>query len=118
MTLGKSAQAALRQRLAVRRTELDELLARIHRNITRGLDRDSKERAKEMTDSDVVDALGNDAIEERALIDATLARLNDGSYGICETCDDQIAAARMAAYPYAYQCLECASDAERKQQRA
>ncbi|MGB5245686.1 MAG: TraR/DksA family transcriptional regulator [Woeseia sp.] len=118
MSLNNKAQAKLRQHLAARRAELDELLARIHSNITRGLDRDSKERAKELTDSDVVDALGNDAIEERALIDATLARLADGSYGICEACGDPIAAARMQAYPYASQCLDCASAAEREQRRA
>ncbi|MGB5345692.1 MAG: TraR/DksA family transcriptional regulator [Woeseia sp.] len=113
----KQPNVELRQRLGERRAELDALLERIHRNIKRGLDRDSKERAKELEDSDVVDALGNDALGERLLIDATLARLDDGSYGTCEACGDSIAAARLTAYPYASRCVDCAADAEQQEQR-
>lgn len=113
----KQTDMELRQRLGERRAELDALLERINRNIKRGLDRDSKERAKELEDSDVVDALGNDALGERMLIDATLARLDDGSYGTCEACGDKIAAARLAAYPYASRCVDCAADAEQHAQR-
>lgn len=107
-------EAELRRRLSERRAELDALLDRIHRNIKRGLDRDSKERAKELEDSDVVDALGNDAVGERSMIDATLARLDAGQYGTCVSCGEAIAAARLEAYPYASRCVECAADVEQQ----
>lgn len=118
MTIDRNAEQALRADLLARRAELDELLARIHGNITRGLDRDSKERAKELEDRDVVDALGNDAIAERSLIDATLAKLDDGTYGTCKGCGDAISLQRLRAYPYAALCMDCATDAERLQKRA
>lgn len=103
----------LRKKLENRRRELTELLGRVRENISRGLDRDSKERAKELEDSDVVDALGNEAIDELRQISSTLARIEDGSYGTCETCGEAIGEARLAAYPYASHCIDCAEDRER-----
>lgn len=113
-----AARETLRASLHARRAELDALLERIRSNITRGLHPDSKERAKELEDKAVVDALGNDAVAERRLIDATLGRLDDGTYGICQTCKAPIAAKRLTAYPYAMDCLDCAAEKERSVQRA
>jgi RNA polymerase-binding transcription factor DksA len=113
------SEAELRRRLTERRAELDALLERIHRNIKRGFDRDSKERAKELEDRDVVDTLGNDALGERLMIDATLDRLDAGLWGTCVSCGEAIAPARLAAYPYASRCVDCASDLElEERQRA
>lgn len=112
----KRDDARLRAALAARRQELEERLTRIRANLGRRLDPDSKERAKELEDSDVVDALGNDATEELALIRRTLGRLDDGSYGNCSDCGDAIGEARLKAYPYADRCIDCA-EAEERQQR-
>jgi RNA polymerase-binding transcription factor DksA len=49
-----------------------------------------------------------------AAIRAALKRLDDGTYGICVTCDEPIAPARLEALPYALQCIKCATKAERK----
>ncbi|MBT8085743.1 MAG: TraR/DksA family transcriptional regulator [Woeseia sp.] len=116
--MDEKAKAKLRAKLQDRRAELDALLGRIRSNITRGLDRDSKERAKELEDSEVVDALGNDAVAERRLIAATLSRLEDDSYGVCQSCEDPIANERLAAYPYASLCVDCATDEEQQKKRA
>ena len=51
-------------------------LERITANLRRGYDADSKERAKELEDSEVVDALGNEAREELAKISAALRRMD------------------------------------------
>ena len=40
-------------------------------------------------------------------IEAALARIEDGSYGICADCGDGIARARLKAYPMATRCLPC-----------
>lgn len=42
-------------------------------------------------------------------IDAALGRLDDGTYGYCETCGEQIARERLLARPTARTCIECAS---------
>ncbi len=45
--------------------------------------------------------------EELKSIDAALEKLNDKTFGICETCDKKITKARLTARPYARLCLEC-----------
>lgn len=41
-------------------------------------------------------------------VDAALARLDDGSYGVCERCGRAIPEARLEARPTARRCLDCA----------
>jgi len=41
-------------------------------------------------------------------IDAALQRIEDGSYGICTRCDQEISAARLAVKPESHQCVRCA----------
>ena len=40
-------------------------------------------------------------------IDQALGRLDDGSYGVCERCDQGIAPARLRAHPIARLCRSC-----------
>ena len=37
------------------------------------------------------------------------AKLQDGTYGVCDGCDQPIAAARLDALPWASECITCAS---------
>ena len=55
-----------------------------------------------------VAALADAAREVLAEIDAALARLADGSYGICQACGAVISAGRLAARPAARTCVGCA----------
>lgn len=45
-------------------------------------------------------------------IDAALKRLDDGGFGICQSCDEPINPKRMAFDPTSTQCIECAGLAE------
>ena len=56
-----------------------------------------------------VAALIEDAHSQLEQIDAALARLEDGSYGICISCGKPIGAARLAARPAATTCIGCAA---------
>lgn len=40
-------------------------------------------------------------------IDAALERIEEGTFGICESCDQLIPKARLRAIPYAHLCVEC-----------
>ena len=40
-------------------------------------------------------------------IDEALQRLEKGTYGSCEECDEEIPAARLAALPFAKLCITC-----------
>ena len=108
---------ALRALLIEKKQELTARLERITANLQRGYNADSKEMAKELEDSEVVDALGNEAREEIRKISAALVRLDNGRYGFCSECAEPIEAARIKAYPYADECIDCARFDERRRAR-
>lgn len=51
-------------------------------------------------------------IEEQVL--RALAKLEQGTYGMCDECRKPIAAARLEAIPYATLCLDCKAQRERR----
>jgi len=115
--MSRASIEQLRAELKAKKEELSLRLERISANLQRGFNADSKEMAKELEDSEVVDALGNEAREEIAKISAALLRLDNGRYGICSECAEPIEAARMEVYPYADECIECATFDERRRAR-
>ena len=46
-------------------------------------------------------------------IDTALQRIDEGTYGICETCGQPISEERLEAIPYATQCIDCRRKGER-----
>lgn len=46
-------------------------------------------------------------------IEKALAKIDDGSYGICESCGGPIVKARMRAFPRATLCIKCKEREER-----
>jgi DnaK suppressor protein len=54
-------------------------------------------------------ALLAQAREQVAALDAALARLAAGRYGVCDRCGQPIGAARLAARPAAVLCIGCAA---------
>jgi DnaK suppressor protein len=99
----------LRQELELKKAELQGRLDRVKANVRRGLETDSKERAKQLEDSEVVDALGNEARGELHKISAALERMDRGDYGLCVDCGIPIASLRIEANPYAGECIDCAN---------
>lgn len=108
---------ALRKELEEKKRELAARLERISANLRRGYEADSKERAKQLEDNEVVDALGNEARTEIAKISAALQRMDSGDYGTCVECGMLIEAARLSAYPYADECIDCAEFDEKRRRR-
>lgn len=99
----------LREHLEKKRSELSARLEKITANVRRSLETDSKERALQLEDSEVVDALGNEAREELKKISLALRRMDAGEYGLCSSCGLAIDSKRMEAYPYASECIDCAT---------
>ena len=112
-----SVNISVQEQLQLKKAELAIRLERITANLRRGYDADSKERAKQMEDCEVVDALGNEAREEIAKISAALQRIDAGHYGSCIECGDYIDPRRLKAYPYADECIDCAEIDERRKLR-
>jgi RNA polymerase-binding transcription factor DksA len=53
-------------------------------------------------------------LNELAEVDAALARMRGGDYGLCTDCGEPIVAARLIAYPTALRCIGCQSTYEKK----
>jgi DnaK suppressor protein len=45
-------------------------------------------------------------------IEEALERVEDGSYGICESCEAEIAEGRLVAMPFTRLCVQCQADRE------
>jgi len=110
--------AEIREVLKKKKLELTVRLERIHANLRRGCEADSKERAKQFEDNEVVDALGNEAREELAKISTALQRLEAGEYGLCVVCGLPIKAGRLEVYPYADECIDCAEFDEHRRRHS
>lgn len=105
----------LRDELKQQKSELEQRLTRINENHRRPLESDSKERAIQLENREVVDALGNEAREELEQIAAALLRIENGQFGYCTACGEAINEQRLLAFPQADKCIECASlDEERE----
>lgn len=47
-------------------------------------------------------------------IDEALHKIEDGSYGMCDRCGEQINVERLKAIPYATMCISCQESLERR----
>ena len=50
-------------------------------------------------------------------IDEAIARIDEGSYGICESCGGQIGLKRLEARPVTTLCIECKTEQEENEKR-
>lgn len=85
--------------------------------------------APDERDSDEADAAVSTDMRERAmwllhdhrarleLIEQALRRIEEGSYGRCESCGGAIGRERLEALPHATQCIRCQQQAERRGRR-
>ena len=48
-------------------------------------------------------------------IQEALERIEDGSYGVCETCGEEIGRKRLQARPVTTQCIDCKTEAEQRE---
>ena len=53
-----------------------------------------------------------------AQIDLALKKMDEGTYGRCEACDEEIKPARLRAHPFAVRCTRCQEQWERDQSRS
>ncbi len=103
-------EAELRARAAALRNEIrDTLLKTNHENYAElaGQVHDAGDESVADLLVDVNQAEIARDIREIRDIESAQQRLSDGSYGVCQVCDEKIARARLDAYPTAKRCLKC-----------
>jgi RNA polymerase-binding transcription factor DksA len=103
----KAREKQLRERLA----ELEGRLRRIEDHLEQPPDQDWEDNAIESEMDQVLEGLGNAEIQA---IYAALARLRDGTYGVCARCGDDISEERLDVLPHTPLCRSCAREVAQK----
>ena len=68
---------------------------------------DAMDLAKSLLDAEINASIIERAEQQLAQIDSALARLDDGRYGICLECGEEIPIERLKAIPAAIYCVGC-----------
>lgn len=88
--------------------ELDKNLHKIEDQLDAPHTRDLEDLAQETEDTEVMESLGNAGLKEIEMINAALKRIEDGIYGQCQKCGDDILPERLKVVPYTPLCRNCA----------
>jgi RNA polymerase-binding transcription factor len=72
---------------------------------------DEMDVARSLSEVETHAALFDHAQERLSAIDAAIARLGAGVYGVCARCGDEIPVARLEVIPFAQYCVDCQNEA-------
>ncbi len=97
-----------RDQLVARKRELTERLTQIEGELDEAPPQDVEDRATEREDDEVLERLGNAGLRELRRIEAALKHIDDGSYGICAQCGENILPERLKVVPHTMLCRNCA----------
>jgi DnaK suppressor protein len=110
----KERYRVLKEMLGDRRREVQDKLRSLRETlpVEAGVVRDAEEQSVDDFVTEVDMALMQMKSETLSRIDQAIARLENGTYGICQECDREISAARLKALPFAALCRDCQEDSE------
>lgn len=97
-----------KEKLLARRAEIVGDLSEIEDQLDETPTKDWEDRSAERQGDQVLEALGNQELDELKRIDAALDRIAQGTYGVCAKCGEQISDARLELLPATPLCKNCA----------
>jgi len=98
----------LKTKFTERIVELQKRIGAIHRDFADGRDADWSEQAGERENEEVLNALESEAKVEIQHLSNAISRMENGSYGICQVCGENINPQRLQVQPAAENCIGCA----------
>lgn len=98
----------LRKEFTERIIELQQRVTSIHQDFANGRHADWSEQASERENDEVLNALESEAKIEIQQLSNAITRMEQGNYGICMSCGEDIAKGRLAVQPAALKCINCA----------
>ena len=101
--------AGYKAKLEARLKELDVRLHHIDDELDEPVSTNWDEAATEREGDEVLEEMGQEGLKEARAITAALKRIEDGSFGVCVQCGEEISAERLDAVPYAPLCRNCAA---------
>jgi DnaK suppressor protein len=108
-TIDRERYLLLRGMLEDRRREIHEKLRSLREAIPAASQdvRDAEEQSVDEFVQEVDLALMQMKSDTLKKIDQAILRLEQGTYGLCQECEQEIAAARLRALPFAVLCRDC-----------
>lgn len=103
----KKAFKEIKQRLLEERDLLIEKLKDNDLSVDDSETPDPVDLAVRNYSKNVMLAVSENESRQLALIDEAIRRVDDGEYGLCQNCEKEITAKRLAAIPWARYCLNC-----------
>lgn len=100
--------AEQKQILTARRAELTAHLIETEHSLDETPSADWEDRSAERQGDEVLESLGHMELAEVRRIDAALHRIEDGVYGECQKCGNDISPARLKLLPDTPFCKNCA----------
>ena len=97
-------EAILRARIA----ELEARLAGIEAELDSHASKDWEELAVEREEDEVLEGMGQSGLAEIEKLRAALSRIEEGSYGYCVRCGEEISSERLDVLPATPFCRNCA----------
>ena len=76
------------------------------------MEADAYDDASNLVEMNILMALSDSQQAELNQVGLALAKIQDGSYGLCEGCSELIGEARLKALPFASLCVNCKSQQE------
>ncbi len=96
------------RQLRERKAYLEKALNRFEAALDAPSNPDAEDRATERADDEVLEGLGSSGLAARRQVNAALARIERGDYGVCVNCGEQIPEKRLEIIPHAARCARCA----------
>jgi DnaK suppressor protein len=113
----RDALLRLHKSLLARRTDLNKKLAEDLNNLRNYTNTDSPgdsaDAAFESGSDEMASQLAEIDARELSQIERAMVRLKQGTYGICEGCQDKIPVGRLNALPYTTVCIDCQREMEK-----
>ena len=103
-----------RDRLLSEVSSAEEDMATLLRDGGDGAGNDQADIGSSALERDAEMSLANNTREMLFQVDRALVRLDDGSYGVCESCGNPIGKRRLMAFPRATLCMTCKQRQERR----
>jgi len=98
----------LKAQFTQRIIELQHRISSIHKDFAGGRDADWAEQAGERENEEVLNALESEAKIEIQHLSNAITRMDNGNYGVCQACGDDISQRRLQVQPAAEKCIQCA----------
>lgn len=98
----------LKQQLQQLEDELSHRLERITSDLASDHSADFAEQVTERENDDVLHGLQLETAAALTQVRQALRQVNDGSYGTCESCGEEISPERLKVMPFATRCIRCA----------